>query len=70
MAWVMLGAMTSPDAQAFRRFIERGEVDIEDAQLVWIPFRASGLYLREPVTGALVREASTRPWEIQDLLAA
>jgi hypothetical protein len=70
MAWVLLGAMASPDPGSFARFIESGAVDIEDTQLAWIPFRASGLYLREPVSGALVREVATQPWDAQDLLAA
>jgi hypothetical protein len=70
MAWVILGAMASAEPAAFESFIEHGRVDIEDAHLLWIPFRTSGLYLREPITGALVRETSARPWDDVDLQAA
>jgi len=62
MVWVMMGTMASADAQTFERFIEHGEVTFHEKRLLWIPFRTSGLYLREPLSGALVREASTRPW--------
>jgi hypothetical protein len=55
LAWVVLGSLASVDASVFARFLERGSVETRAADLLWLPFHPSGLYLREPVTGALVR---------------
>jgi hypothetical protein len=70
MAWVMAGIMASADGETFARFLDKGRMEIDVGALMWIPLRTVGLYLREPVTGALVREESTRPWPSTTELAA
>jgi predicted RNA-binding Zn-ribbon protein involved in translation (DUF1610 family) len=55
LAWVIIGSLASVDSSAFCRFVEQSCIEIEAAELRWLPFRRSGLYLREPVSGALVR---------------
>jgi hypothetical protein len=35
--------------------MENGHVVPESTELHWLPFRPSGLYLHEPLSGALVR---------------
>lgn len=55
LAWVVLGVLATADPSTFSYFMEDGTVEAESAELHWIPFRPSGFYLHEPLSGALVR---------------
>jgi len=54
-AWVILGALASANANTFSQFMKQGSMSTENAELHWLPFRPSGLYLHDPVSGAMVR---------------
>jgi hypothetical protein len=56
LAWVVLGSLASANALAFDAFLSSSGIAVRSATLLWLPFRQSGLYLREPVSGALVRD--------------
>jgi hypothetical protein len=56
LAWVVLGSLASANPVAFDAFLASGGIAVRGAALLWLPFRQSGLYLREPVSGALVRD--------------
>ncbi len=55
LAWVFVGSLASTDAKTFARLLDTGRVETATSTLLWLPFRQSGLYLREPVSGALIR---------------
>jgi hypothetical protein len=57
LAAIVLGSLASADPFTFSAFM-KGAVDADGAELHWLPFRPSGLYLHEPLTGALLREWS------------
>jgi hypothetical protein len=56
LAWVVLGSLASANPVVFDNFLSSGGIAVRGATLLWLPFRQSGLYLREPVSGALVRD--------------
>ena len=56
LAWVILGSLASATPATFEEFLARSEITVRSANVVWLPFHPSGLYLREPVSGALVRD--------------
>ncbi len=58
LAWVILGSLASSDPSTFIAFMEDGSVVTGGAELHWLPFRPSGLYLHEPLSGALVRPSN------------
>jgi hypothetical protein len=58
MARVILGALASTNPSTFSQFLDAGVVTAESAELHWLPFRPSGLYLHDPISGARVREMS------------
>jgi hypothetical protein len=55
LAWVIVGSLASAEPNTFARLLDQGRVETASAALVWLPFRQSGLYLREPASGALMR---------------
>jgi LSD1 subclass zinc finger protein len=56
LAWVVLGSLASANPQLFDAFLSSGGIAVRSAEVLWLPFRQSGLYLRETVSGALVRD--------------
>lgn len=56
LAWVVLGSIASASPQTFEAFLASGGIAVRAASLLWLPFRPSGLYLRENVSGAIVRD--------------
>jgi len=56
LAWVVLGSIASASPLTFDGFLASGGIAVHAASLLWLPFRPSGLYLRENVSGAIVRD--------------
>jgi hypothetical protein len=53
---VVLGSIASASPQTFETFLASGGIAVRAASLLWLPFRPSGIYLRENVSGAIVRD--------------
>jgi hypothetical protein len=55
-AWVILGTLASATPITFSEFMKQGSVHIDSVELHWLPFRPSGHYLHDPISGAMVRD--------------
>ncbi len=61
LGWVIVGSLASAEPNTFARLLDHGRVETASAALVLLPFRQSGLYLREPVSGAVMRALRVLP---------
>ena len=70
LAWVIVGSLASAEPNAFARLLDHGRVETASAALAWLPFRQSGLYLREPASGAVMRALPVAPLSAPETPAA